>query len=131
MSPIHCLFYANCRQYNNPHNYAVGEFKVKENSLLDLAFGKDYNLNFVEAHSCLQTNTDMKSISRHTTVNDIIQMAGCLDPKIFVNCLLYVQDEVFDKDPQVKIRVETNAKVGFEYSCYMFDHSLAMACVRI
>ena len=74
---------------------------------------KDYHLKFVEAHSCLQTNTDMKLMSRHTTVSDI-QMAGCLDSKIFVNCLLHVQDEAFNKDPRVKARVETNAKVGFE-----------------
>ena len=60
--------------------------------LLDLAFRKNYRLNFVEAHSCLQANTDRKLMSRHTTVNDI-QMAGCLDPKIFVNCLLYLQDD--------------------------------------
>ena len=32
---------------------------------------EDYNLNFVEAHSCLQANTDGKLMSRHTTVNDI------------------------------------------------------------
>ena len=38
-------------------------------------------------------------------------MAGCLDPTIFVKCLLYVQDETVDKDLQVKTRVETNAKV--------------------
>ena len=58
-------------------------------------------------------------------------MEGCLDPKIFVKCLLYVQDETVDKDLQVKTRVETNAKVSFECSCYMFDPSLAMAYVRI
>ena len=99
---------------------------MAENSVLDLAFGTlDYHLNFVGAHSCLQVNTDRKWMSRHTTVNDI-QMEGCLDPKIFVNCLLYVQEEAFNKDltrqrpykMKVKTRVETNAKVGFEYSFY-------------
>ena len=44
---------------------------MAENSVLDLAFGKDYNHNFLEAHSCLQANTDGKLMSRHTTVNDI------------------------------------------------------------
>ena len=44
---------------------------MAENSVLDLAFRKDYKLNFVEAHSCLQANTDGKFMSRHTTVNDI------------------------------------------------------------
>ena len=56
-------------------------------------------------------------------------MAGCLDPKIFVNFLLYIQDEAFDKDLQVKTRVATNAKVGFEYSFYIFDPSSAMAYI--
>ena len=31
---------------------------MEENSVLDLAFRNDYRLNFVEAHSCLQANTE-------------------------------------------------------------------------
>ena len=49
----------------------VGELKIKENSVLDLAFGRTISLrklNFIEAHSCLQANTDGKLMSRHTTV---------------------------------------------------------------
>ena len=70
----------------------------------------------------------MKLMSGHTTVNNI-QMAGCLHPKIFVYCVLYVQDEAFDKDLQVKTRVATNAKVGLEYSFYIFNPSSAMTYI--
>ena len=103
---MHFLSYAYC---NNPYIQSVNSRSRKFTPRFGLR--EDYRLKFVQAHDYLRANTDMKLMSGHTTVNDI-QMAGCLDLKIFVNCLLYVQDEAFDKDLQVKTRVETNAKVG-------------------